>query len=136
MLLSQYRENKKQKVRDRELSGGYDERDGGGGDSGEDGSEKRWWMGAMVVVVVKVQIPVKKLEATTPIAKGRRILAAAMEITFWLVRRRDFRSISRPTRKKKRRRPRFARASSLSLSLSLFFSQIASLSLTRSVLRK
>ncbi|WZZ89361.1 hypothetical protein YC2023_117940 [Brassica napus] len=111
MLLSQCRENKKQKVRDRELSGGYDERDGGGGNSGEDGSEKRWWMGAMVVVgvvvvVVKIQIPVKKLEVMTPIAKGRRILAAAMEITFWLVRRRDFRSISRPTRKKKRRRPR------------------------------
>ncbi|KAL0742349.1 hypothetical protein Bca4012_083862 [Brassica carinata] len=36
----------------------------------------------------------KGKEVTTPIAKGRSILAAAIEITFWLVRRRYFRSIS------------------------------------------
>lgn len=54
----------------------------------------------------------KAKEVTTPIAKGRRVPAAAMEIAFRLVRRRDFRSISRPTRKRKRRRPRFARVSS------------------------
>lgn len=39
-----HRENKRHRVRDREvISRGYDERDGGGGDSGEDRSEKRWW---------------------------------------------------------------------------------------------
>lgn len=54
----------------------------------------------------------KAKEVTTPIAKGRSIPPAAMEIAFLPVRRRDFRSISRPTRKRKRRRPRFARVSS------------------------
>lgn len=54
----------------------------------------------------------KAKEVTTPIAKGRSMPAAAMEIAFLPVRRRDLRSISRPIRKRKRMRPRFARVSS------------------------
>ncbi|KAF2563070.1 hypothetical protein F2Q70_00017888 [Brassica cretica] len=42
----------------------------------------------------------KGMEVTTPIPKERIILVAAMEIAFWLVRRRDFRSISREEEEK------------------------------------
>jgi hypothetical protein len=56
-------------------------------------------------------VPRRTNEVPIPNAKGRLTPAMAMLKAFFPVWRRDFRSNSRPTRNKKKRRPRLAKVS-------------------------
>ena len=56
-------------------------------------------------------VALRTTDIPTPKAKGRLIPATAMLRVFFPVRRRELRSNSKPTRNRKKRRPRFARVS-------------------------